>query len=125
MGKPIDTVSDEAMTSLMQYPWPGNIRELQNVIERAVILSKDGVLRSPDLQKIEEPVTTSVAAQSVAYPDKPKTLVEAEREYISEILRKTNWVLSGRDGAAVKLGIPRTTLLYKMRQLGIPRRPQS
>lgn len=124
MGQPIHTVSDDVMTSLTQYSWPGNIRELQNVIERAVILSKDGVLRAPDLQKIEEPVTTSAAPQQPTDPDKPKTLVEAEREYISEILRKTNWVLSGRDGAAVRLGIPRTTLLYKMRQLGIPRRPQ-
>jgi formate hydrogenlyase transcriptional activator len=124
MGQPIHSVSDEVMTSLMHYSWPGNIRELQNVIERAVILSKDGVLRAPELQKVEEPGTASIAAQHSSDPDKPKTLVEAERDYISEILRKTNWVLSGRDGAAVRLGIPRTTLLYKMRQLGIPRRPQ-
>ncbi len=124
MGQPIHTIPDEVMEALQQYSWPGNIRELQNVIERAVILSKNGVLRSPDLQKVEEPAPVAGGPLQVADPDKPKTLVEAEREYINQILRKTNWVLSGRDGAAVKLGIPRTTLLYKMRQLGIPRRPQ-
>jgi transcriptional regulator with GAF, ATPase, and Fis domain len=82
-------------------------------------------LRAPELQKVEEPSPVSAAEHIVAAdPDRPKTLVEAEREYIEQVLRRTNWVLSGREGAAIQLGIPRTTLLYKMRQLGIPRRPQ-
>ncbi len=132
MGKSNQVISDEVMDSLVRYSWPGNIRELQNVIERAVILSKDGVLRPPELPRNEEspvPAPTNGSTQSAERevapdPSRPKTLVEAEREHISAVLRKSNWVLSGRDGAAVKLGLPRTTLLYKMRQLGIPRRPQ-
>jgi formate hydrogenlyase transcriptional activator len=124
IGQPIHKVPDEVIESLKQYSWPGNIRELQNVIERAVILSKDGVLRTPELQKEPAAVRLTTESRQSSDPEKPKTLVEAEREYITQILRKANWVLSGRDGAAVKLGIPRTTLLYKMRQLGIPRRPE-
>ncbi|MGC2109438.1 MAG: helix-turn-helix domain-containing protein, partial [Candidatus Korobacteraceae bacterium] len=124
IGQPIHTIPEGVMDALTRYSWPGNIRELQNVIERAVILSKGGVLRAPELPKMDEPAMAVAAPPATSDPSAPKTLVEAEREYISEILRRSNWVLSGRDGAAVKLGIPRTTLLYKMRQLGIPRRPQ-
>ena len=112
------------MEALRRYAWPGNIRELQNVVERAVILSNGGVLRIPDLPKMEESAAVEVSSPPLRDPERPKTLQEAEREHISEILRRSNWVLSGSGGAAVKLGIPRTTLLYKMRQLGIPRRPQ-
>jgi formate hydrogenlyase transcriptional activator len=125
LGKTITTIPGGVMQGLMSYSWPGNIRELQNVIERAVILSKDGILRAPELPKLEDaPPNGDADLHPAADPSKPKTLVEAEREHIIDVLRKTNGVLSGRDGAAVKLGLPRTTLLYKMRQLGIPRRPQ-
>lgn len=115
MKKPITTIPSSAMDALVEYEWPGNIRELQNFIERAVILSADTVLRPP-LAELKKS-TTSMPAQN----GHPNSLEDAEREHIIRMLRETGWVLGGNQGAAAKLGIPRTTLLYKMRRLGIPR----
>lgn len=97
------------MESLMSYPWPGNIRELQNVIERAVILSNNDVLHLPAL-----PVRTLVRTE-------PVTLNEAERDHILKALEESNWVVGGALGAAARLGLKRTTLIDKMRKRGISR----
>ena len=115
MKKPITTIPSDAMDALIQYHWPGNIRELQNFIERAVILSSGSVLRPP-LPELKSP-----AKSNGAHNGNGSSLQEAEREHIVRMLKETGWVLGGNEGAAAKLGIPRTTLLYKMRRLGIPR----
>jgi formate hydrogenlyase transcriptional activator len=107
------------MSALMRYPWPGNIRELQNVIERALILSKSNDLKVPlsDLQsrlpengKIENDKRNGVA-----------TLKDVERQHILSVLEQTKWVLSGPNGAAAKLGLKRSTLQFRIRRLGLCR----
>jgi formate hydrogenlyase transcriptional activator len=119
MGRPIHEIPDNVMEALVHYDWPGNVRELQNLIQRAVILSSDGVLTSPFAELQEAKIVDRWA------PPRPQqaTLMEREREHIQRILHETGGVLGGNDGAAVRLGIPRTTLIYKMRRLGIPRQP--
>jgi formate hydrogenlyase transcriptional activator len=114
-NKPIDSIPDEVMEILKAHDWPGNIRELQNVIERAVVFAADSVLR-PALTELKQMTKQpSVAAG--------RTLSEAQREHILEVLKQTNWLIGGQEGAAERLGLPRTTLVYKMRKLGIePRR---
>jgi formate hydrogenlyase transcriptional activator len=115
LNKPIDLIPDEVMEVLKAHDWPGNIRELQNVIERAMVLSSEAVLRPP-LAELKQ-----ITKQRPAGPS--RTLAEAEREHILEVLRQTDWLIGGRAGAAMRLGLPRTTLVYKMRKLGIePRR---
>jgi formate hydrogenlyase transcriptional activator len=115
-GKQIDTIPDEVMAILQAHDWPGNIRELQNVIERAVIFSPDRILR-PILEEL--PQVTEQPTRSARL-----TLAEAEREHVLEALNQTNWKIGGQAGAAVRLGVPRTTLIYKLRRLGIdPRHP--
>jgi len=109
--KQIDCIPRETMTALCSYDWPGNIRELQNRIERAVILSKDGVLFNP-LPMPDQAVNS--------YPF-PTTLKEVERTTILSVLEDRGWVVGGSDGAAAKLGVPRTTLIYKMERFGICR----
>jgi formate hydrogenlyase transcriptional activator len=109
MLKQIVSISRNAMETLMSYPWPGNIRELQNVIERAVILSKNDVLQLPAL-----PVRMLVRAE-------PVTLEEAERVHIMKALEASDWVVGGKRGAATRLGLKRTTLIDKMRKRGISR----
>ena len=113
MHKTLETIPSDTMHALLQYPWPGNIRELQNVIERAVILSPSPVLQVPlpDLQPRGTP------ARSLA----PDTLEAAERRHILAVLEETGWVLSGPNGAAVRLGLKRSTLQFRMRKLGIAR----
>ena len=109
MSKRIVRISRSKMESLTSYPWPGNIRELQNVIERAVILSTNDVLQLPAL-----PVRSLVRTE-------PVTLDEAERDHILKALEESNWVVGGASGAAVRLGVKRTTLIDKMRKRGISR----
>ncbi len=118
-GKPVCSVPTETMNVLLQYRWPGNIRELQNVIERAVILSTDNVLQ-PCLDEIQE---SFQIADAVCVPKKDDrtTLKEMEREHITQALAATNWVLGGTKGAATRLGLARTTLIKKMQKLGITR----
>ena len=115
LNKRITSIPPEVMDALVAYGWPGNIRELQNFIERAVILSA-GTALAPLLAELQAP-----RAEAQKAP-RHGTLEQAEREHILEALRETDWTLAGREGAAAKLGIPRTTLIYKMRRLGI-RRP--
>ena len=112
IGKPIKHVTEETMAALISYPWPGNVRELQNLIERAVILSCDGVLANPLPSNHQETVT--VISNST-------TLKEVDRALILQALEGACWMIGGPEGAAAKLGLKRTTLLYKMKKLGIVR----
>ena len=109
--KAIDRIPDEVIELLSCHNWPGNIRELQNVIERAVILTRGTVL---ELQTTE--LMTESAGSTVV-----RTLADAERAHIVATLRETNWVVGGRRGAATLLGLPRTTLITMMRRHGIYR----
>jgi formate hydrogenlyase transcriptional activator len=113
LGKTIETIPSDTMQGLLRYPWPGNIRELQNIIERAVILSPGPVLQVP-LADLKPPATG-------ASPQNHNTLEEAERKHILAVLEETKWVLSGPNGAAVRLGMKRSTLQFRMRKLGIAR----
>jgi formate hydrogenlyase transcriptional activator len=115
MNKHIEIIPQEVMDALEKWEWPGNIRELENFIERAVILSSGPVLRAPlsELALADEPVASST---------KLSTLEAAEREHILRALRETNGVIAGPNGAAARLGLKRTTLNNKMRKLGITRK---
>ncbi len=112
MGRTINHIPAETMFALNSYPWPGNIRELQNLVERAVILSTDGVLPNPLPTTGTQPVTVSTGAT---------TLRESERSLILQTLEEVRWVIGGAKGAATKLGLKRTTLIHKMQKLGISR----
>ena len=113
LNKPIDLIPDEVMTVLQAHDWPGNIRELQNFIERAVLFSPGSVLRLPLGLRQTAPERSDATA---------RTLADADREHILETLEQANWLIGGQDGAANRLGLPRTTLIYKMRKLGIQTR---
>jgi transcriptional regulator with GAF, ATPase, and Fis domain len=110
---PINSIPDEVMGVLRAHDWPGNIRELQNFIERAVLFSPGCVPRGPLASK--QTVTQSAEGTS-------RTLADADRDHILETLSQTNWMIGGRYGAANRLGLPRTRLIYKMRKLGIKTR---
>ncbi len=112
VGRQIDDIPRETMLDLCSYDWPGNIRELQNLIERALILSEDGVLPNPLL---------TAGTQRISVSPSPTTLVDSERAMILRTLEAAGWVIGGRNGAAVRLGVKRTTLLYKMQRHGIAR----
>jgi formate hydrogenlyase transcriptional activator len=115
MGKSIDTVPDGVMTLLTSNYWAGNIRELQNFIERSVIVTQGRVL-SPRTSELKLLMQTVASAPI-------QTLFEAERAHIVTILKDTNWVVGGREGAAARLGLPRTTLISRMQKLGIASKP--
>jgi formate hydrogenlyase transcriptional activator len=110
MRKPITSISEEFMAALMRHPWPGNVRELQNFIERSVILSTGAVLTG------SLPALTGTVKLFSA-----GTLEEAERSHIIQTLIQTEGIVGGRSGAAARLGLPRTTLISKMKKLGINR----
>jgi formate hydrogenlyase transcriptional activator len=113
LNKIVDSIPDEVMAVLKAHDWPGNIRELQNFIERAVLFSPGSVLRvPPDLKQ-----TVKQSPESAA-----RTLADADREHILETLKQTGGLIGGQGGAADRLGLPRTTLIYKMRKLGIETR---
>ncbi len=117
MGKQIEHIPPETMSALSSYQWPGNIRELQNLIERAVILSNDGVLPNP---------LPTAGTQGVIISPAATTLRDSEHTLILQTLAAVGWVIGGPTGAAAKLGLKRTTLIHKMKKLGISRpRPQS
>jgi transcriptional regulator of acetoin/glycerol metabolism len=96
--------------ALVRHDWPGNIRELQNFIQRSVIMTSGAELGAP---------VAELADRRLSIP--ASTLADAERAHIISTLHETNWVVGGRDGAAVRLGVLRTTLIAKMRKLGISR----
>jgi formate hydrogenlyase transcriptional activator len=114
MNKRIDAIPAETMDALVRYSWPGNIRELQNFIERAVILSPHTVLRAP---------TSELEPFTVARPSNLSMtgLEEVERDHILSALEASGWVVGGRNGAAERLGMKRTSLVYKMRKHRIAR----
>lgn len=117
MGKQITEISRETLDAFTSYSWPGNIRELQNLVERAVIRSHDGVLPNP-LASFTCPVR--IANRPVATPLQ-STFIDSTRAVILEALGTTGWVIGGSGGAAARLGLKRTTLLAKMKKLGISR----
>jgi formate hydrogenlyase transcriptional activator len=107
-----ERVSDDVMAALVRYYWPGNIRELQNFIQRSLILTKGGVeLRAPVAELTNKGIPIPGAC----------TLADADRTHIISTLQETNWVVGGLNGAAARLGLNRTTLISKMRRLGISR----
>jgi formate hydrogenlyase transcriptional activator len=114
MNKRIDEIPAETMDALVRYRWPGNVRELQNFIERAVILSPRTVLRAPtsELEPFSAPKGSNAPITG---------LEEVEREHIVRALEASHWVVGGRNGAAERLGMKRTSLVYKMGRLGISR----
>jgi len=115
MGKRIYRIPEKTTDALMAYPWPGNVRELQNLIERAVIRSDDGVLPNP-LPRSEEDEHTTTPSEG--------TFMDSQRALILQTLRAAGGMIGGPQGAAARLGLKRTTLLSKMKKLGIyrPRR---
>ncbi|HWZ60333.1 MAG TPA: sigma 54-interacting transcriptional regulator [Gemmatimonadaceae bacterium] len=117
MNKQIDDIPTETMQALVRYAWPGNVRELQNFIERAVILSPGGVLRAPIGEL--EPLASDEDAPAALHG-----LALVERDHILRALEASQWVIGGRNGAAARLGMKRTSLAYRMQRLGI-RRPAS
>ena len=112
MGKQIENIPPETMSAFVSYEWPGNIRELQNFVERSVILSTGAVLRPPLAELKHSPEVQSMGAV---------TLEEAERDHIRKTLEQTRWVVAGPNGAAARLGIKRSTLYFRMQKLGISR----
>jgi formate hydrogenlyase transcriptional activator len=126
LARRIDAVEAESIRRLMQYTWPGNIRELENVIERALILSSTPILSiDPDLLGIEENPSISAAQEAAiesalsAHPG--SDLDSIQREHILKVLREVDWVIEGADGAAVRLGLKPGTLRHRMKKLGIKR----
>jgi formate hydrogenlyase transcriptional activator len=117
MGKQITEISPETLEAFTSYSWPGNVRELQNLVERAVILSRDGVLPNP----------VPLAKNPVRIADRPtathaqSTFIDSTRTVILDALGATDWVVGGAGGAAARLGLKRTTLIAKMKKLGIAR----
>src|SRR6266404_4078243 len=112
MNRRIEAIREEDMNALARYEWPGNVRELQNFVERSVILSNDEYLRPP--------VTELGQGVRLRIP-KSRSLADADRRHIMEVLQETDWVVGGPNGAAAILEVKRTTLLDKMRKLGILR----
>ena len=114
MNKRIDVISPETMDALLRYQWPGNVRELQNFIERAVILSPQSILRAPvsELDPFQPQKGSNVPINGLA---------EVERDHILRALEASNWVIGGQNGAAERLGMKRTSLVYRMKKLGISR----
>jgi formate hydrogenlyase transcriptional activator len=112
MNKQIERISPDTMSALVSYPWPGNIRELQNFIERSVIVTSGDILQPPLAS-----LTNAAEVQSAG----AITLEDAERDHIRKALEQTRWVVAGPNGAAARLGIKRSTLYFRMQKLGISR----
>ena len=109
--KIIEHIPPDTIAALVSYSWPGNIRELQNLVERAVILSKEGALHNPLRTAEMRPITCF-----------SRKLQDCERVLLLETLESVGWVIAGTNGAAAKLGLARTTLICKMKRLGISKR---
>jgi formate hydrogenlyase transcriptional activator len=116
MGKQIESIPKEAMDALSHYPWPGNIRELQNLMERAALLSSGPSLKVPLAEILE--------GSDLGVRDDGNVLKQTEREQIVRALRESNWVVGGAHGAAARLGLKRTSLAYKMQKFRISRPPR-
>ena len=114
MKRPIESVPKETMAALVNYSWPGNIRELENLVERGVILSRTSRLEIP-LSELKH------SSRSSNHTNGAATLESVEREHILRILGESKWVIGGPTGAAARLGVNRTTLNHRLRKLGISR----
>ena len=119
MGKQVDSIPPETMAAFQWYSWPGNIRELQNLVERSVILSRDGVLPNPLHKKQTELMILSLHLTRTFHSS--MTLEDSDRTLIVNTLEQVGWVVGGPNGAATRLGLKRTTLHARMRRLGIKR----
>jgi transcriptional regulator with GAF, ATPase, and Fis domain len=119
MGKQVDSIAPETMAAFQSYSWPGNIRELQNLVERAVILSRDSMLQNPLHKDQTELVIRSLHRPRTFYSSKASE--DSHRALILETLEQARWIVGGPHGAAAKLGLKRTTLLAKMKRLDICR----
>jgi len=118
-GKPVDTIPDDVIVALRQHDWPGNIRELQNVIERGMIMTTGRVLSRQTTEHLTPRAAAPICVPEGGCPAGIKTMADAERAHITATLRETKWKIGGPHGAAAQLGLPRTTLLYRMQRLGI------
>jgi transcriptional regulator with GAF, ATPase, and Fis domain len=136
IGKRLEGVSRQTMQRLLEYPWPGNIRELENVLERAVILATDSIVEiasdllltppliGPSAQRLSSAnATTDVATGALGHPaaQQPASLEAIERDHILKILEQANWLITGPRGAAKVLGLNPSTLRNRMKKLGISR----
>jgi formate hydrogenlyase transcriptional activator len=117
LNKVVEDIAPETMDAMIAYDWPGNIRQLQNFVEHGVIVSQ-GPLFEPPLDQLRS------ESHAEDLPRTRKTLEDATRDHIVQTLEETRWVVGGRHGAAARLGIARTTLLSKMRRLGIETSPE-
>jgi len=116
MNRNVQRIAPETLEAMTRYSWPGNVRELQNFIERAVILTTNGDLRAP--------LSEFKGISDVAVPPpngEGRTLRDMERQHILDALQKSHWVIGGPAGAATRLGMKRTSLLYRMEKLNISR----
>ncbi|HEX3231196.1 MAG TPA: sigma 54-interacting transcriptional regulator [Pyrinomonadaceae bacterium] len=122
LGKRLDRIPQETMDALTAYAWPGNVRELQNLVERAVILCHNGVLSNP-LSMLRAKHLTSAPTVSIPVGPlaTPATFMDSQRAIILQALDRTEWAIGGPHGAAAYLGLKRTTLISKMKKLGICR----
>jgi transcriptional regulator with GAF, ATPase, and Fis domain len=115
-----EDIPPETLAAFSSYSWPGNIRELQNLVERAVILARDGVLPNPLPTAVASTTLSPATEKPPRGPDSvPMTLRDSERALILQVLEATDWRIGGPKGAAERLGLKRTTLMYKMKKLGI------
>ena len=119
MGKPVDSIPPETMAAFQWYSWPGNVRELQNLVERAVILARNTVLPNPLQKRQGEPIVPTLHRPRGF--ESSMSLEDSDRALIMETLEQSGWIVGGPRGAAAKLGLKRTTLLAKMKRLGISR----
>ena len=116
-GKAIDTIPDDVITELEAHDWPGNIRELQNVIERGVIMTSGSTLSGRTTEFLMQ---TRFRASNAPEAIDIETMADAKRAHITRVLRETRGVVGGANGAAARLGLPRTTLIAQMQRLGMP-----
>jgi formate hydrogenlyase transcriptional activator len=125
MGKPMQAVSQETMRLLVDYPWPGNIRELQNVIERGVVLSRGSILKlGGDLLPIEES-DTHIETEAIVETEVSDSLEDVQRQHILRVIERTGWLISGPNGAGAILNVHPNTLRSLMNRLGIRRARQA
>ena len=117
LGKNIKKIPKPVIDTLGNYTWPGNVRELENVIERAVILTNGSILEMPELPRLKNVSVNSVSE----FHSESQRLNDIEREHILNVLSETNWIIGGKKGAALRLGLPETTLRDRMKKLGIKR----
>jgi formate hydrogenlyase transcriptional activator len=125
LSKRIDHIPQETLDALTSYSWPGNVRELQNLVERAAILSRNGVLPNPlPVMDSERVAVNPTVSGPISLHGAPGTFMDSQRAIILHALHGAEWVVGGPQGAAARLGLKRTTLLAKMKKLGISRSPR-